>query len=107
MGNSGKKYEPPPPTPMPIEDDLKARHEASALLATRMTAGSRNANDLMGDKANRIAPVTRSQISQVNTDKFAPQPKNHGPKEGRVRGPKPMAPGSVASAVQSSSVLTG
>jgi hypothetical protein len=106
MGNGGSKYEPPPPTPMPIEDDLLARQEASALLAQRMTTASRNANDLLGDKANKIAPVTRKQVEGPN-DKFAPQPQPRGPKDYRARGPKPMAPGSLASQVNSSAVLTG
>lgn len=99
MGNSGSKYTPPPATPMPIEDDIKARHEAAGLLAEKSAGASRSANDLGGKDANKDEAMTRSKLGMA--DRLEPQPAARGP-----RGPRPSA-GTVSQTINQSAVLTG
>lgn len=100
MGNGGASdYKPPPAEPMPIEDDIRARHEAAAQLASRMTGASRNANDLAGASASDEPAITRSQIETGNS--FSAQPQPRGP-AGRRR-----SHGGSVGALTRSSVLTG
>lgn len=92
----GDGYKPPPPTPMPIKDDI-ARNEEAAKLATKQGANaSRQANDLNEPDANTDA-MTRGQIAK--TDTFANQPP--------VRGVTRVAPSTRATSMGQSSVVTG
>lgn len=96
MGNSGSDYTPPPPTPMPIKDDIAKQEEAAKLAAKTGELSSRAANDLNEQDANTEA-MTRSQVAKA--DGFAPQPP--------VRGTTRIAPATRAQSMGASSVLTG
>ena len=107
MGNSGgapAPYTPPPPNPMPIKDDIQARHDAAAMLSKQQSTASHDANDL-GEGATTSDPaVTRASLgaTSVNTNTLSPQ--------GPARGPRPRdrAPSAMAnSGMNGSAVVTG
>lgn len=107
MGNSGSNvqpYTPPPPTPMPIEDDIKARHEAASMLAERTATASRSANDLGQGGAERAPAITRADLGTVGN---AVKEQAAFQQQGRVRGPRKQAPATVAGGISRSAVVTG
>jgi hypothetical protein len=98
MGNGGSDYTPPPPTPMPIKDDVARNEEAAKLAARTGDLSSRTANDLNEANISGDA-MTRSQVAKAET--FAPQPAVRG--QTRVS----VAPATRAQSMGNSSVVTG
>jgi len=102
-GSTPAPYVPPRPNPMPIEDSIKAKHEAASRIADMTASGGRDANDLGQSGSERAPAITRSDLGSVgNTIKetaaFGQQP--------RVRGPRNRAP-SPGAGIGQSAVITG
>ena len=104
MGGGPAAYTPPPPTPVPIEDSIKARHEAAALTAKMASDASREGTDLNEDTASRAEAVTRSDLSRAET--FAAQAQPRGPVTRRPQSPR-LSPASAMGGGATSAVLTG